>query len=106
MVRALARKARGPGFDPQLRCLNFSFLRRSVSAFFLRLVCWNGLIDDVFSQSGSGLSYAQLCYGTVRAWPVPRSPTVDFMHMLDIVLSDNRMHVASQSASLPRLARR
>ena len=50
------RKARGPGFDPQLRCLNFSFLRPSVSAFFLRLVCWNGLID-VFSQSGSALSY-------------------------------------------------
>ena len=45
VVRALARKARGPGFDPQLRCLNFSFLRPSVSAFFLRLVCWNGLID-------------------------------------------------------------
>ena len=45
LVRALARKARGPGFDPQLRCLNFSFLRPSVSAFFLRLVCWNGLIE-------------------------------------------------------------
>ena len=35
VVRALARKARGPGFDPQLRCLSFSFLRPSVSAFFL-----------------------------------------------------------------------
>ena len=55
MVRALVRKARGPGFDPLLRGLNFSFLLPSVSAFFLGLVCWNGLID-VFAQSGSVLS--------------------------------------------------
>ena len=45
VVRALARKARGPGFNPQLRFLNFSFLRPSVCAFFLWLVCWNGLIE-------------------------------------------------------------
>ena len=49
MVRALVRKARGPAFDPQLRCLNFSFLRPSVSALFLRLVCLNGLIDAIDS---------------------------------------------------------
>ena len=42
---ALVRKTRVPGFDTQLRCLNFSFLRPSVSAFFRRLVCWNGLIE-------------------------------------------------------------
>ena len=35
---------------------DFPFLRPSVSAFFLRLVCWNDLID-VFAQSGSALSY-------------------------------------------------
>ena len=46
--------------------------------------------------------HAQPCYGTVHAWPVPCSPIVNFMHMLDIVLSDNRMHVASRRARLPR----
>ena len=57
VVRALVRKTRGSGFDPQLRCLNFfPFLRPSVSAFFIRLVCWNGL-TDVFIQSGSARSY-------------------------------------------------
>ena len=33
----------------------FPFLRASLSAFFLRLVCWSGLID-VFTQSGPALS--------------------------------------------------
>ena len=51
MDRGLVRKAGGPGFDPQLRCLNFSFLRPSVSAFFLRLVCWNGLIEARLSRA-------------------------------------------------------
>ena len=44
-----------PRVSRQLRCLNYSFLRPSVSAFFLPLVCWNGFID-VFAQSGSALS--------------------------------------------------
>ena len=77
VVRALVRKTRGPGFDPQLRCLNMSFLRPSVSAVFLRLVCWNGLID-VFTQSGSALSCIIICksvhritsHGVGRCWPL------------------------------------
>ena len=75
VVRALVRKTKGPGFDPQLCCLNFSFLRPSVSAFFLRLVCWNGLVD-VFAQSGPALSCVIICksvhrmtyYGDGRCW--------------------------------------
>ena len=45
VVRALVRITRGPGFDRQLHCLNFSSLRPSVSAFFLStgvLVWFNG----------------------------------------------------------------
>ena len=57
------RKARGSGFDPQLRCLNFSFLRPSVSAFFLRLVCWNGLIDVVPVEKTTFASLVEMICG-------------------------------------------
>ena len=46
VLRALVRKTRGPGFDPQLRCLNFfPVLRPRVSPFFLRLLRLNGITD-------------------------------------------------------------
>ena len=58
----------------ELSC-HIPFLRPNVSAFFLRLVCWNGLID-VFTHSGLGLSCVIICksvhritsYGVGRCW--------------------------------------
>ena len=40
----MVRKTRGPRFDPQLRCLNFSLLRPDVSAFFLS----TGVLEMVY----------------------------------------------------------
>ena len=53
LVRALTRKTRRPGFDPQLHCLNFfhSSVPMSVLSFFDWCV-GIGLID-VLTQSGS-----------------------------------------------------
>ena len=42
------RKARGPWVRSPVALPEFFFLRPSVSTFFLRLVCWNGLIDKHF----------------------------------------------------------
>ena len=58
MVRALARKARDPGFDPQLRCLIFFFPPSQCQCFLSS----TGVLEWlVFTQSGSGLSCEIKC---------------------------------------------
>ena len=64
VVRALVGITRGPGFDPQLRCLNFLGLSVPVSVLsFFQLVCWYGS-TDVSTQSGSAISNADSTFQT------------------------------------------
>ena len=59
-VTAMPQSTANTGRHHKMSCGVRTFLHPSVGAFFLRLVCWNGLID-VFAQSGSALSYVFLC---------------------------------------------